>query len=183
MNKKSLICYGSTISAIIGGALIIYGKFGPASPSNSPLQSTTTNQTVVINNPPIISPMPTPAPAHVSLSAIPIKQPSNKQLETASQQMKPQKLKTPIKVILNCKTGQKVRIQRNFYVWCNGFSAFGKRWMREIHTNFIDKNLIFDQNDYDNNQLVYFDNTPYRFSVLKTKNYTEANLKIDQIKR
>lgn len=174
MKKKTLFGLVSTL------IVWVFIHFLKASLSNSHPQPTTTNQTtqVVINNAPLNNSAPTPAP----LSSPPIKLPSNKQLESASHQMKLQKLRTPIKVILNCKTDQKVRIQKNFYVWCNGFSNFKKRWMREIRTNFLSRNLIFDQDDYNNHQLVYVRDRPYRLSVLKTKNPTEVILKIEQAK-
>lgn len=179
MNKKILI---SVVSVIISVFIPVFNYLTKA-PSNPYPKSSITNQTkVVINNLPIVNSLPTPPPSPVSLSAPPIKQPSNKQSENASQQMKPQKLKTPIKVVLNCKTNQKVKIKKNFYVWCDGSSNFEKRWMREIHINFLSKNLVFDQDKDNNEQLVYYKNKPYRFIVLKPTNPTEVIVRIDHEK-
>ena len=158
------------IVSIIISLIALIKYWGISNPQSTPSNSLQQNKTIInnnINN--IISPTDqTQLPTNLAIKQKPI----------LVQKENIQDIKTPKKISLNCSVDQKVEVQHNFYVWCNGFFDGSKRWMREIGTNFLKRNLMFNQSH--NDQTIYFNNKPYKFLVIRTMKPTEIILKIDQ---
>lgn len=165
----------TTIIALLTAIINHWGSSKQTSPNpqSTPSNSLQQNKTIInnINNVTISPSGHSRLPTNLAIKSKPI----------LVQKKNVQNIKTPKKIILNCSVDQKVEVQHNFYVWCNGFFDGSKRWMREIGTNFLKKNLMFNQSH--NDQLIYINNKPYKFSVIRTtKNPTAVILKIDHEK-